>query len=634
MQSIHQRLRRACALALASASLLAAGAHAEAGGADKNRVPGYPDVIGEYLQIAGEPTAGTPAEFATASFLRLRSATDGDNPKPANAVIVAMPGFASTPAHWLYLASQLVHKAAERKCEGAACRLEVWVIQRRGANLAETQGGLQARAKRDPTLAIDYYFGRSVLGLDPQRPGKWPARPPFELIGKGGSEFRPLQQDDVRFMSEWGFQAYAGDTDRMIKLVRQGSKSRNIFLAGHSQGGGFVANYAGRLQSDGKRGFEKLAGLIFLDGGPSAGNADAATAENIKEYFERVGKLRSGEAKVYSDESGALGDLAGPAAAAAAVVTNAHYALVDPNAESIFGPRGVRRTSVSPAGDDFLSNIRLTYLARAGLSFDTDPLPGRGNLQVPILTRLGEGLGNLDFMPRAGTEDKCDPGKPAPPCVPSVEQLDPEKVYGWVEGGGKGGAATKAGKALLWLNSQAYSPARSNIKSITFEFAKSGRKMLDASNMVASNWYPSERYDSDMQFWGRFKTIKVSAQGVSMDIDKAAITKIPVYVARQSPASTFGNPFPLVTDFTEVNKSGTHQTAEAAALTPFDKSINSALYFHTDYVSVDDSLAGQVSPGQPGSSAVANTLIEWVLKRSAGTSKVPTPKSLGVRETY
>ncbi len=423
-----------------------AAASADPIASSKSLVPGYPDVIGEYLQIPGEPTAGTPVEFSTASFLRLRTAADGAAPKPANAVIVAMPGFASTPSHWLYLASQLVHKASQRECSGQPCRLEVWVIQRRGANLAETQGGLQARAKRDPGLAIDYYFSRALLNVDQKRPGKWPLLPPAQLIGTDGAKFRPLQQDDVRFMSEWGFEAYAGDADRMIKLIKRSSKNRNVFLAGHSQGGAFVANYAGRLQG-GKRGFETLAGLIFLDGGPAAGTVDAATAANIKEYFERVAKLRSG----------------------------------------------------------------------------------------------------------------------------------------WIEGGGKGGADSKAGKALLWLNSQAYAPARSNIKPVAFTFTRSGTKTLDASNMVATNWYPSERYDSDMQFWGRFKTIKVSEQGVNVDIDKAAISKIPVYVARQSSSSTFGNPFPLVTDFTEVNKTGTHQTPAAMQLTPFDKGINSALYLHTDY---------------------------------------------------
>ncbi len=98
MGTVQRRLRRACVLALICTSSMAA---AESTAGDKSLVPGYPDVLGEYLQIPGEPTQGTPPEFSTATFLRLRSAADGNNPKPANAVIVAMPGFASTPAHWL-----------------------------------------------------------------------------------------------------------------------------------------------------------------------------------------------------------------------------------------------------------------------------------------------------------------------------------------------------------------------------------------------------------------------------------------------------------------------------------------------------------------------------------------------------
>ncbi|MDO9245072.1 MAG: hypothetical protein Q7U11_01190, partial [Phenylobacterium sp.] len=101
----------------------------------KSLVPGYPDVVGEYIQIPGYPAAGTPKALNTASFLRLRAAADGETPKPANAVIVGLPGFSSTPAHWLYLASQLVHKAQAQTCDGAPCRIEVWVLQRRGANL-------------------------------------------------------------------------------------------------------------------------------------------------------------------------------------------------------------------------------------------------------------------------------------------------------------------------------------------------------------------------------------------------------------------------------------------------------------------------------------------------------------------
>ena len=72
------------------------------------------------------------------------------------------------------------------------------------------------------------------------------------------------------------------------------------------------------------------------------------------------------------------------------------------------------------------------------------------------------------------------------------------------------------------------------------------------------------------------------------------------------------------------------KTAEAAALTPIDPAINVALYNHTDMVSADDSLAGQVTPGQPGASAVSDTLIDWMLARARGRGRTPSPAELGV----
>jgi hypothetical protein len=113
-----------------------------------------------------------------------------------------------------------------------------------------------------------------------------------------------------------------------------------------------------------------------------------------------------------------------------------------------------------------------------------------------------------------------------------------------------------------------------------------------------------------------------------MDIDKSSIGGVPVYVARQAPAAN--NPFPGVTDCTEINKGGVFQTAEAKALTPFDPAINTKLYFQTDYVSADDSLAGSVTPGKPGASVMADTLVDWLLARSEGRVPVPTPEHLGV----
>ncbi len=331
-------------------------------------------------------------------------------------------------------------------------------------------------------------------------------------------------------------------------------------------------------------------------------------------------------------------------AAASQSVTGIYYAFVDPQAEAIFPLRTASAARPNP-GDDFLKAARMTWLARAGSSFDTDPVPG-GGVQMPVLQFLGEGLGYLDFKPLPGTEDQCDktpappmmgpprPGMAASKCVPSAAMVDPAKVYGWVEGGGNGAAPLDAGKAKLWMDSQAYAPARSNIKPVKASFKDSGARTIDASNMIASNWYPSERWDFDAGFVGRYKTLKLDRDGVKLDVDKTAIAGVPVYVARQSPQAGMTNPFPGVTDFTEVNKTGTHQTEAARAITAFDPKINAKLYFHTDFVSVDDSTPGKGTPGDPGNSAVAATLTDWVLKRSKGAATVPTPKALGVRETY
>ena len=625
------------AIICSAASALALAGAAHAADLSKSTAPGYPDVVGEYLQVPGYPTAGAPAALNTATFLRLRTTADGETPKPANAVIVALPGFGSTPPHWIFLASQLVHKAQGRKCDGQPCRLEVWILQRRGANLADTQGLLAARAKKDPAVALKYYMGTPVLQ---QMPGKG-AR--ARVAGPGAdARWKPLSMADLSFEADWGFEAYSGDVDAMIGLIKVKAGSKNIFLAGHSQGGGFVANYAARRRPDGPRAVDKLSGLIFLDGGPSAGSGEPSE-DQLKTYFGHIADLRSGKAKVYTDASGLLGPIAGPDSAMSQSVTGIYYAFEDPRTEAFF-PLRVTGAPAQP-GDDFLRALRMTWLTRSGVSFDTEPVPGAG-VQVGVIRFLGEGLGRLNFTPLPGTQDKCDktpepvmfgpprPGMPKVGCTPTGAMVDPDKVYGWIEGGGNGGSPIDAGKAISWLRAQGWAPSRSNVKPVTVIFKESGARTIDASSMVGANWYPSERWDYDANFVGKYKVIKIDRDGVKLDVDKTAIAAIPVYVARQSPQKGPGNPFPGVTDYTEINKTGTWQTAEAKAITAFDPAINVEILHHTDFVSADDSTPTKGRPGDPGASAVANTLIDWVLKRSKGVAVTPTPKSLGVRDVY
>lgn len=619
---------------LALAALMTAPALAAAPPA--STVPGYPEVLGEYLQTPGYAAPGTPKSLNSATFLRLRLAADGDAPKPANAVIVALPGFSSTPSQWIFLASQMVKKAPQSQCEGKPCRMEVWVLQRRGAHLADTSALIAARKAKDPAVALKYYYGTPVT-----RPGPGPGAPARILAPGPDAAFKALTQTDLSFMADWGFQAYAGDVDAMIGLIKTRSGARNIFLAGHSQGGGFVANYAARLQPDGKRGVDKLAGLIFLDGGPSAGGEDKPTEAQLNAYFSRVNDLRSGKSRVYTDGNGLLGPVASLTSFMGQSVTGLYYAFSDPNAEAIFPMRAVG--SAPAPGDDFLNGLRVSWLARAGVTFDTEPVPG-GAVQLSVLRFLGQGLGRLDFTPLPGTEALCDK-TPEPPmlgpprtgpavtCTPTAAMLNPAKVYGWIEGGGNGGVAEPS-KAMLWLQAQAWAPSRTNVRPATATFAQSGPRTLDASSMVAFNWYQSERWDFDANFVGRYKTLKIDRDGVQLDLDKSVIAAIPVYVARQSTAPRAGNPFPGVIDYTEINKAGTFQSDAAKALTPLNPTINATIYNHTDFIAADDSTPDKGTPGDPGNAVVPNTLTDWVLKRSKGAATTPTPRALGVRDVF
>lgn len=597
-----------------------------------SRVPGYPDVVAEYLQIPGARTAGTPRAFDTGAFLRVRSALDGERPRDADAVVIAMPGFTSIPSHWLFVAAQLVHRASEQTCERgrrtASCRIEVWIVDRRGSNLEDTTGLWLARLRRSSMLAVDYYFGRSILSLDPERPGKFPFIAPQNLPGQPDATFRPLEQTDVPFVAEWGFEAHAGDVDRMITLVAERAGARTIFLAGHSQGGGFISSWAGRRGPDGVRGFEKLAGLIALDPAPVNGARPSPTEPELAAYFAAVGALRTGAAPVFTNGTGALPNFNGPRAGALTSVGGVRFSFEPPEAESILAVRQLGVLPFSPAGDGFLRRLRLTNLATAGMGIDTDPITGAA-MQNAVVTALGEGLGRVDFTPRPGTETACDPLSPPGRCVPDAAQVDPNRVYGWIDGGANGSVA-EVGSVRLWAASLAFSPARTNVEVKLVRFAASGARVIYAGEMNPATWYPSNRYDSDMAFLSTYRSVNIQRDGVSIDIDRDLID-IPMFMSRRTAVAS--NALPRVTDYTEINRTGVTQTPEAAALTPLDPAINVALYAHTDFVSADDAATGDVTPGAPGRSAVSGPLVDWILARAHGTARVPSPGELGVRTT-
>jgi pimeloyl-ACP methyl ester carboxylesterase len=631
----------------------------------KARMPDYPDVVGEYVQIEGgaQPTdtnvLQTPKEFNAATFLRVRSALDGETPRAANAVMVVMPGFSSTPGHWMYLAAQLVQKANERKngCVNGTtpvdCRLEVWIVQRRGAHLADTLGARNAIVDKNPSAAVSYYFGKSVMGSDGRTTldgqGKFPVASPKALAGAADAAWRPLLQSDLTFMADWGFETYARDVENMIALVRQESGSKNVFLAGHSQGGSFTGVYAGRLGTDGRRGYQNLAGIVMLDGG-GYGTLTSPTVAQVSALKMAIDDLRSGARAVYTDAAGA-NSASGPAVGAREI-SSLRYTTEDQQAESLFPPRqaGMLTATAFPGtaaatGNDFLGAIRLTQLARAGMGFDTSPTtapttppaPLAVNLQDSLIVSLGESLGLLDFKPVPGTETDCDI-LPSGKCVPRTSQIDPSKVYGWIEAGGGSSipASTKVGvgKASQFLRGYSWTTNRTNIQPVTYNFRTSGQRTVDAREIVTANWYPSERYEAEMSFVGAGPTFVFDYKGLKIDVDKSVVD-VPLYYAHQGAASAVApSVFPLVSDYTNIGSTGTVQSAQASSKSRVDPAVSSQYYKHTDFVSADDSLSGQAGaplPGQPGVSLVANTLVDWVFARTGSKlAAVPAPKDLGV----
>ena len=634
----------------------------------KALMPDYPDVVGEYVQVdGGVPSTDanvvqTPAVLNKVTFLRVRSALDGVTPKPAHAVVLAMPGFSSTPGHWMYLAAQLVHKA-NRKTGGckdgtaaADCRVEVWVVQRRGAHLADTLGARNAIVTDNPTAAVNYYFGPSILGSDGRTTldgrGKFPAAAPNTLTGRADATWKPLVQNDLRFIADWGFETYARDMDNLLALVQQQSGSRNVFLAGHSQGGSFTALYAGRKRPDNTRGYENLAGIVMLDGG-GYGTPGTPTAAQVTAHQAAIDAFRAGTRAVYTDASGA--NLAsGPGFAAREIAANRYFAKEPMTTESLFPPRqtGLLAAASFPgttatAANDWLVALRLNHLARSGMYFDTSPTttatapltPLQVNVQDPLIVSLGESLGLLDYTPLAGHENDCSPDSAAGRCVPLASQVDRTKVYGWREAGGNSAipAATKVGvgKAAEFLKGYAWTTNRTNIAPVTFTFPVSGARTVDAREVVTSNWYPSERYDVEMSFLGAGPTFTFTYKGVAIDIDKSVVA-VPLYYAHQGAASTTApSVFPLVTDYTNIGSTGTLQSALAASRSPVAPTVSSRYYKHTDFVSADDSLGDEAArpvPGDPGTSLVANTLLDWIVARTGSRPAiVPTPAALGVR---
>ncbi|MEO5731599.1 MAG: alpha/beta fold hydrolase [Byssovorax sp.] len=181
--------------------------------------------------------AETPAELDFVRVVRYR--VDADPPKPARAIAVLMPGFLGGAGSYDPMARAIVRRSAGDDA------YEAWAIDRR-SNLLEDHHGLEvAQVKKDPEIALGYYFEEG------------------EAEGKKFKGF--LQSEDVAFESEWGLATTVGDLAAVIGVVAEADRKARVVLVGHSLGASIVEEYAA-WDFAGKPGYAELAGLVLIDG--------------------------------------------------------------------------------------------------------------------------------------------------------------------------------------------------------------------------------------------------------------------------------------------------------------------------------------------------------------------------------
>ena len=192
--------------------------------------------------------AATPSALnrAYAQIYRLDGVADADIEK----VLVLMPGFLGGAGNFDYIARRIVERSGGKTA--------VWAVDRRSNGLEDQTGFDAAEAAKDPDVAKGYYFGGKAID---------------------GKTFAGLlDAPSLSFVSEWGIQVHVEDLDALIQEAGRRSPRAAIFLGGHSLGASIVPIYAA-WDFGGRAGFERLSGIVLLEGGPNPGASTPSQQE-------------------------------------------------------------------------------------------------------------------------------------------------------------------------------------------------------------------------------------------------------------------------------------------------------------------------------------------------------------------
>ncbi len=238
--------------------------------------PGTPGVVinnAKLLRQFGAQGVNLNRAIYTRYFLTRR-----DEHQP-DAILVLVPGFEGGASNFYVLADNLLRLARDR----FNLVLEVWAVDRRANHLEDTVGLDIAEELNDPLVGLDFLFG-AELGLELS---------PALADGPNRRAQFYNTSTDTAFMAQWTTLVHSQDIDAVVEEARRTARAGNVFLGGHSAGTGYTARYAATdfnlAGGEPEPGFEKLRGLILLEGGGGGladEPADDATLDRIEAAFD------------------------------------------------------------------------------------------------------------------------------------------------------------------------------------------------------------------------------------------------------------------------------------------------------------------------------------------------------------
>jgi len=194
-----------------------------------------------------------------------------------DAILVLVPGFEGGASTFAVLAESLMRHAKSE----ASMVVEVWAVDRRSNQLEDTAGLDLAEQEQDPSIGLDFLFGEELgLEMHPTLASELNRRAIFYNTG-----------EDLAFMAQWTTLVHSQDIDAVVEAARSTARNANVFLGGHSAGTGFTARYAATdFNLDGgdpEPGYEKLRGLVLLEGGGGSLPTEAPSQDQLDQIEAR-----------------------------------------------------------------------------------------------------------------------------------------------------------------------------------------------------------------------------------------------------------------------------------------------------------------------------------------------------------